>query len=113
MLQIVGGKPEEERHASFDSHPRVAHLLEPPHLGHGRRDDCFLRERISPDRAREILDSGIAQGGMRPKLEAAIGAIASGVQRVHLVDGRVPHALLLEIFTLRGMGTLIFEEETG
>ncbi|MFN2593344.1 MAG: acetylglutamate kinase, partial [Actinomycetota bacterium] len=45
--------------------------------------------------------------GMRPKVESAIGAMRSGVERVHILDGRVEHALLLEIFTDRGAGTLV------
>ena len=54
-----------------------------------------------------LLDDDEATGGMRPKLGAALEAIAAGVPRVHLVDGRLPHALLLEILTDRGVGTLV------
>lgn len=54
-----------------------------------------------------LLDEDEATGGMRPKLGAALEAIAAGVPRVHLVDGRLPHALLLEILTDRGVGTLV------
>ena len=57
--------------------------------------------------AQRLLDAGEASGGMRPKLGAALEAIAAGVPRVHLVDGRLPHALLLEILTDRGVGTLV------
>jgi acetylglutamate kinase len=58
-----------------------------------------------------LLDAGEASGGMRPKLGAALEAIAAGVPRVHLVDGRLPHALLLEILTDRGVGTLVVRED--
>ncbi len=59
----------------------------------------------------QLLDAGEASGGMRPKLAAALEALAAGVARVHLVDGRLPHALLLEILTDRGVGTLVLGEE--
>jgi len=58
-------------------------------------------------RAREMLASGAADQGMIPKLEACITAIEAGVERCHLIDGRVPHALLVEVFTDTGIGTMI------
>jgi acetylglutamate kinase len=66
-----------------------------------------LAEVLTVSRARDLLGSGEASGGMIPKLEAAISAIGAGVRRVHMLDGRLPHALLLEIFTDRGVGTLV------
>ena len=49
-------------------------------------------------------------GGMIPKLQNCIGAIENGVSRVHILDGRIPHCLLLEIFTKKGIGTAILKE---
>ncbi len=46
-------------------------------------------------------------GGMLPKIESSLAALRAGVRKVHLVDGRMPHALLLEIFTKKGVGTEI------
>jgi acetylglutamate kinase len=69
--------------------------------------DGRLRASLTATVGRRVLDEGDASGGMRPKLEAALHALAAGVERVHLVDGRVPHALLLEIFTDHGVGTLV------
>jgi acetylglutamate kinase len=66
---------------------------------------------LAAARARAMLDAGTATAGMRPKLEAGLGALAAGVPRVHFVDGRAPHALLLEIFTDEGAGTLLVAEE--
>jgi len=57
--------------------------------------------------ARALMEAGGASGGMLPKIEAALAALAAGVPRVHVVDGRVKHALLLEIFTDSGVGTLV------
>ena len=55
----------------------------------------------------EIVRSGNAQGGMMPKVEACARAVRSGVGRAHILDGRVPHALLLELFTDSGVGTMV------
>ena len=55
----------------------------------------------------EILRSGGAQGGMLPKVEACARAVRGGVGRAHILDGRVPHALLLELFTDSGVGTMV------
>ncbi|NLF33157.1 MAG: acetylglutamate kinase [Planctomycetes bacterium] len=56
---------------------------------------------------REMIRTGVIAGGMLPKVEACLRALAGGVQRTHIIDGNYPHALLLEIFTERGVGTLI------
>ncbi len=55
----------------------------------------------------EIIRSGGAQGGMMPKVEACAAAVRAGVSRAHILDGRVPHALLLELFTDSGVGTMV------
>ena len=55
----------------------------------------------------EIVRSGGAQGGMMPKVEACASAVRGGVGRAHILDGRVPHALLLELFTDSGVGTMV------
>ena len=54
-----------------------------------------------------MIASGAAERGMIPKLEACIAAIEGGVSRAHLIDGRQPHSLLIEIFTDTGIGTMI------
>jgi acetylglutamate kinase len=55
----------------------------------------------------EIVRSGNAEGGMMPKVEACARAVRGGVNRAHILDGRVPHALLLELFTDAGVGTMV------
>lgn len=60
---------------------------------------------LSQAQARELIRDGVADGGMIPKLDCALHALEAGVGKVHIVDGRVRHALLLEIFTDRGVGT--------
>ena len=70
-----------------------------------------LRRVLPEGEAVDLLESGGVEGGMRPKLEAGLAALAAGVPRVHLVDGRLPHALLLEILTDRGVGTLLDRDD--
>jgi acetylglutamate kinase len=55
----------------------------------------------------ELIDKGVITGGMLPKVQACVGAVEGGVGKTHIVDGRVPHSLLLEIFTKEGIGTEI------
>lgn len=57
--------------------------------------------------ARKLMEEEIIEGGMIPKVESAIAAIERGVKKVHLIDGRIPHSLLLEVFTNSGVGTEI------
>lgn len=66
-----------------------------------------LIDELTVERARELVADGTISGGMIPKLETCIEAIEGGLEAAVILDGRVPHALLLEIFTNRGVGTLI------
>ena len=73
--------------------------------------DGELQPKLSQSEARKVLDGGGASGGMLPKLNAALEALESGVPQVHIIDGRQPHSLLLEILTDRGVGTLLFRDD--
>ena len=66
-----------------------------------------LIRQMTLDEARELITSGVATGGMIPKLENAIHAVESGVEAVVILDGRRPHAMLVELFSEHGAGTLI------
>ena len=57
--------------------------------------------------ARSLIQQGIVAGGMTPKTECCIRALAQGVAAAHIIDGRIPHALLLEVFTNEGLGTMV------
>ena len=73
-------------------------------------DKTSLVSHLTVDEARELIESGGITGGMIPKLQNCIGAIENGVSRGHILDGRIPHCLLLEIFTKKGIGTAILKE---
>ncbi|MEG0962607.1 MAG: acetylglutamate kinase [Lachnospiraceae bacterium] len=70
-------------------------------------DKSTLISELTVSHARELIGGGFIGGGMLPKLHNCIEAIDQGVSRVHILDGRIPHCLLLEIFTNRGIGTAI------
>ncbi len=70
-------------------------------------DESSLISRTDIDGLEELLASGVADGGMIPKLKSCALALRGGVRRAHVLDGRIPHALLLEFFTREGIGTMI------
>lgn len=70
-------------------------------------DKDSLISEMTVDEAKDFVENGGLGGGMLPKLQNCIDAITEGVSRVHILDGRIPHCLLLEIFTNKGIGTAI------
>ena len=72
--------------------------------------DGKLIPRLTLSEARALIADGTIKGGMIPKIETAIEAVESGVQAAVILDGRIPHVLLLELFTEHGAGTLIIAE---
>ena len=66
-----------------------------------------LISKMTPERAEELRRDGFIKGGMLPKLEPCLHAVANGVGAAHILDGRLPHVLLLEAFTAAGVGTMI------
>lgn len=71
------------------------------------KDKSTFLSRLTVDEADELIARGFIGGGMLPKLKNCTDAIKCGVSRVHILDGRIPHCLLLEIFTNHGVGTAI------
>ena len=67
---------------------------------------------LSRKKAAVLISQGVIEGGMLPKARCALDAVEGGVQSAHIIDGRVPHALLLEVLTDSGIGTLIGERST-
>ena len=74
-------------------------------------DKSSFISRISASQAEQLIEDGFIGGGMLPKLGNCTSAIKNGVNRVHILDGRIPHCLLLEIFTRNGIGTAIVKDE--
>ncbi len=72
-----------------------------------KQDPSSLVQKIRLQEARRLIEEGVVHGGMKPKTECCIRALAQGVSAAHIVDGRISHALLLEIFTDKGIGTMI------
>jgi acetylglutamate kinase len=69
--------------------------------------DKKLLPTLNPDEIRALKHDGVIDGGMLPKVDACLHALTHGVAKTHIIDGRVPHAVLLELFTDRGVGTEI------
>ena len=74
-------------------------------------DPSSLISEMTTQEARDFLKSGNVGGGMLPKIQNCVDAIEAGVSRVHILDGRIEHSLLLEFFTNRGIGTAIIGDE--
>ena len=72
--------------------------------------DSFI-SRLTVSEADNLIEEGFIGGGMLPKLNNCTSAVKNGVNRVHILDGRIPHCLLLEIFTNEGVGTAIIRDE--
>jgi acetylglutamate kinase len=70
-------------------------------------DESSLISQTDVDGISAMLESGQVDGGMIPKLQSCVDALRGGVRRAHILDGRIPHALLLEFFTREGIGTMI------
>jgi len=84
---------------------KLVYLSDVPGLLADAADPSSLIKSINRADATNLIDTGVVKGGMIPKIRSAIDALNAGVRKVHFVDGRQPHALLLEIFTDGGIGT--------
>lgn len=90
---------------------KLAFLTDVEGLYRDFEDKSSFISRITATQAEELVSSGIIGGGMLPKLNNCTSAVKNGVNRVHIMDGRIPHCLLLEIFTNNGIGTAIVSDE--
>ena len=89
---------------------KLAFLTDIEGLYRDINDKSSFISRLSATQAEELINSGLIGGGMLPKLGNCTSAIRNGVNRVHILDGRIPHCLLLEIFTQGGIGTAIVKD---
>jgi acetylglutamate kinase len=76
-------------------------------------DESSVVDRIGVDGLAALVAKGAVSDGMIPKVESVIAALRNGVRRAHVLDGRLPHALLLEFFTHEGVGTMVHSEPTA
>ncbi len=90
---------------------KLAFLTDTEGLYKDVKDKSSLISRLTATQAKELVDGGYIGGGMLPKLRGCIDAVTNGVNRVHILDGRIPHCLLLEIFTDKGIGTAIIADK--
>jgi acetylglutamate kinase len=86
---------------------RLVYMSDVPGLLSNPPDVNSLISTLKVSQVDDLKRKGVVDKGMRPKVLSAVRALQEGVQRVHFVDGRLPHSLLLEIFTDKGIGTEI------
>ncbi|AIL32125.1 acetylglutamate kinase [Basilea psittacipulmonis] len=118
VISPIGFNPEEGKVYNINADVvagRIAQALHAEKLllmtnipGVLDKDGKLLRH-LTQKQIHELIDNETISGGMIPKITSALGAALNGVNSVHIVDGRVPHCLLLEILTDRGVGTMITE----
>ena len=75
------------------------------------KNPATLLPRLDIQEARNLIDKGVVAGGMIPKVNCCVRSLAQGVKAAHIIDGRIPHSLLLEIFTDDGIGSMIVASE--
>lgn len=92
---------------------KLVYLTDVEGLYRDFEDKSSFISRISVTEAEELIADGMIGGGMLPKLSNCTDAVRGGVKRVHILDGRVPHSILLEIFTNKGNGTMFYDDSDG
>ena len=90
---------------------KLVYISDVPGIMPDPKDPSTIIQSINRKEAFELMDQGIISGGMIPKVKSAVDALNAGVRKVHFIDGRLPHTLLLEIFTPEGIGTEIVREQ--
>ncbi|MEC4893757.1 MAG: acetylglutamate kinase [Oscillatoria sp. PMC 1051.18] len=75
------------------------------------KDPSTIIPKVDIQQARNLISEGVVAGGMIPKVNCCVRSLAQGVKAAHIIDGRIPHALLLEIFTDEGIGSMIVASE--
>ncbi len=84
-------------------------LTDVPGVLRDPEDPSTLIQRIHIDEIPDLIEEGVITGGMIPKIETCVEALNNGVKSAHILDGRIKHTLLLEIFTKEGIGTMIYK----
>ena len=87
----------------------LINMTDIPGLMRDINDQSTLIKKLHLSDARELMHDGIISGGMIPKVECCVEAIRMGVKKVFIIDGRIPHAILIETLTDEGIGTMFIE----
>ncbi|MBF2049211.1 MAG: acetylglutamate kinase [Leptolyngbya sp. IPPAS B-1204] len=82
-------------------------MTDTPGILQDYKDPSTLIAKVDIQEARQLIETGVVGGGMIPKVNCCVRSLAQGVRAAHIIDGRIPHALLLEIFTDAGIGSMI------
>jgi acetylglutamate kinase len=101
--------------ASYLKAEKLVFLSDTPGILRDRDDPATLLTTLDAGRCAELIMEGVIDGGMIPKVEACLESLRAGVRKTHMIDGRLRHSLLLEIYTHRGVGTeiVLAESERG
>lgn len=86
---------------------KLVFLSDVPGIYLDRKDPSTLQSHLTASRCRELIATGVIDAGMVPKVEAALEALEAGVKKVHIIDARIPHSVLLEVYSNAGIGTEI------
>ena len=89
---------------------KLAYLSDVEGVRMDPEDPASVISELYVDEAEKLVEEGVIQGGMLQKIRNCIEALKDGVSRIHIMDGRIPHSLLLEFFTNKGIGTAIIQE---
>ena len=89
---------------------KLAYLSDVEGVRRDPEDPSSVISELYVEEAEKLVEEGVIKGGMLPKIRNCIEALKDGVSRIHIMDGRIPHSLLLEFFTNKGIGTAIIQE---
>jgi acetylglutamate kinase len=91
---------------------KLVFLTDTPGILRDKNEPASLISGLTPDECRDLIAQGVIDRGMIPKVEACLACLEAGVHKTHIIDGRLRHSLLLEIFTETGVGTEIVNDES-
>ncbi len=86
---------------------KIVFLTDTPGILTNPKDESTLVSTLHESEVHQLIHRGVVDGGMLPKVKGCLDALHAGVRKAHIIDGRIPHSLLLEIFTEKGIGTQI------
>ncbi len=92
---------------------KLVFLTDTPGILRDRSEPASLIRSLSPDGCRDLIGQGVIDKGMIPKVEACLASLEAGVRKTHIIDGRLRHSLLLEMYTDKGIGTEMVLESNG